>query len=104
MYKIAALGDRDSVLGFRALGLDTRFADTPDEASAILQELAKGDAAVIYITERLAAPLAAEIAKYKDSVVPAIIVIPGQEGSMGLGMESLRSAVERAVGANILET
>ena len=27
MYKIAVLGDRDSVLGFRALGLDVFFAD-----------------------------------------------------------------------------
>ena len=28
MYKIAVLGDRDSVLGFKALGLDTYFVET----------------------------------------------------------------------------
>ena len=27
MYKIAVIGDRESALGFKALGLDTVFAD-----------------------------------------------------------------------------
>ena len=31
MYKIAVVGDRDSVMGFRALGLDTYAVDTPEE-------------------------------------------------------------------------
>lgn len=33
MYKIAVLGDRDSVLGFRALGLDVFFADDAETAA-----------------------------------------------------------------------
>ena len=44
----------------------------------------------------------AEINKFKDSPTPAIIVIPGREGSIGYGQEALKSAVERAVGTNIL--
>ena len=32
MYKIAVLGDRNSVLGFKALGLDTFFVESADEA------------------------------------------------------------------------
>ena len=30
MYKIAVLGDRDSVMGFKALGLDVFPAETPE--------------------------------------------------------------------------
>lgn len=104
MYKIAVLGDRDSVLGFRALGLDTHFADTPEEAAPLLHQIARDNTAVIYITEQLAVGLGTDIARYKDKTVPAIIVIPGKQGSLGLGMNSLRAAVERAVGANILDT
>ncbi|MDR1692617.1 MAG: V-type ATP synthase subunit F [Oscillospiraceae bacterium] len=102
MDKIAVLGDRGSVLGFRAIGLDTRFAETPEEAAPILKKLASGEAAIIYITEQLAAGLAEEIASYKDRVLPAIIPIPGRQGSLGIGMSALKSAVERAVGADIL--
>ncbi|MDR0292602.1 MAG: V-type ATP synthase subunit F [Oscillospiraceae bacterium] len=102
MYKIAVLGDRDSVLGFRAIGLETHFAETPEEAAPVLHKLAGGEAAIIYITEQLASGLSGEIATYKEKTVPAIIPIPGRQGSMGMGMAALKSAVERAVGADIL--
>ncbi len=102
MYKIAVLGDRDSVMGFKALGLDVYPAETPEEARAILHRLAKEPYAVIYLTEQLALHLAHEIARYKDNLTPAIILIPGKEGSLGIGMKNVSRAVERAIGADIL--
>lgn len=102
MYKIAALGDRDSVLGFKALGLDVFPAGSADEAREILHRLAKENYAVIYMTEQLAAPLEADIARYKDELTPAVILVPGKEGSLGIGMANVKRAVERAVGADIL--
>ena len=101
MYKIAVLGDRDSVLGFKALGLDTYFVETTDEARHTLHQLAKEDYAIIYVTEQLAANLSADIARYKTEVTPAVILIPGKTGSLGLGARALQNAVERAVGADI---
>ena len=102
MYKIAVLGDKDSVLGFKALGLDVFPADDVDEALRILHTLAKENYAVIYLTEQYAARMEAEVARYKDALTPAIILIPGTEGSLGIGMANVKSAVERAVGADIL--
>ncbi len=101
MYKIAVLGDRDSVLGFKALGLDTHFVETAEEARTALHRLAKEDYAIIYITEQLAADIGADIDRYKWSVTPAVILIPGKTGSLGLGAHALQRAVERAVGADI---
>ena len=101
MYKIAVLGDRDSVLGFTALGLDTYFVETTDEARHTLHRLAKEEYAIIYVTEQLAANLSADIARYKTEVTPAVILIPGKTGSLGIGAQALQSAVERAVGADI---
>ncbi len=101
MYKIAVMGDRDSVLGFRALGLDVCMTEDTEQARKELHRLAGGGYAVIYMTEQLAQTLQPEIAKYKDAVTPAIILIPGRSGSLGLGEASLQSAVERAVGADI---
>lgn len=102
MYKVAVMGDRDSVLGFRALGLDVFPLEDPAEAKKTLHRLAHSDYAVIYITEQLSSLLSGEIARYKDNVTPAIILIPGKTGSLGLGVQALHSAVERAVGADIL--
>ena len=102
MYNIAVVGDRDSVLGFRALGLETCFADTPEQAVPALKALAAKETAVIYITEQLAQHMQSEINAYKDYPTPAVIVFPGKTGTLGMGMKALQSAVERAVGADIL--
>lgn len=101
MYKIAVIGERNSVLGFKALGLDVHFAATDEEARATLHRLVQEEYAVIYLTEELATPLHAEIQRYKDVAIPAIILIPGKSGSLGLAEAALQSAVERAVGADI---
>ena len=102
MYKIAVLGDKDSVLGFRALGLDAYPAADAEQARPILHRLAKEGYAIIYLTEQLAAGMNAELARYKDELTPAIILIPGKEGPLGIGMANIKTAVERAVGADIL--
>jgi V/A-type H+-transporting ATPase subunit F len=103
MYKIAVIGDRESVLGFKALGLETIFADNAALAREALHRLVAEDCAVIYITEQLAAHMSEEIAQYTESLRPAIILIPGKAGSLGIGMANVHKAVERAVGADILK-
>lgn len=101
-YSIAVLGDRDSVLGFQALGLTACPAETVEDAKATLHRLAKENYAVIYLTEQYAQFMAPELERYKDRLIPAIILIPGKEGSLGLGMANVKKSVERAVGADIL--
>ena len=104
MLKIAVIGGRETVMGFKALGLETCPVANTAEASQALRRLTResGDYAIIYIEENLALQLQNEIDKFKDSPTPAIILIPGREGSMGLGQSALKAAVERAVGTNIL--
>jgi V/A-type H+-transporting ATPase subunit F len=103
MYNIAVLGDRESVMGFKALGLDVHSAESVEEARKILHHLARdGKTAIIYLTEQYAVEMQEEIARYKDAVTPAIILIPGKAGSLGIGMQNITDSVERAVGADIL--
>lgn len=54
MYKIAAMGDRDSIYGFASLGLSVFPEDDPQSASHKLKKLAEEGYAVIFITEALA--------------------------------------------------
>lgn len=102
MYKIAVVGDRDSVLGFQALGLSVFPTETVEQARQTVNQLAKEDYAILYLTEQLGQQLMDLLARYQSQVTPAIILIPGKEGSLGIGMQNITSAVERAVGADIL--
>lgn len=102
MYKIGVIGDKDSVLGFMAVGFKVFAADDVSQAAKLLKQLANEDFAVIYITENLAFRMEDDIARYKDKPIPAVIVIPGKDGTTGYGMTNLKKSVERAVGADIL--
>jgi len=104
MLKIAVIGGADTVLGFKALGLECCEAANAEEARAALRKLTEveGQYAIIYMEEGLAAALPSEIDRFKENPVPAIIVIPGRDGSMGMGLSALNAAVEKAVGTNIL--
>ncbi len=103
MYKIGIIGERDSVLGFMALGFSVHEAEDVSTAERLLHSLAKsGEYAMIYIVENYAVQLEEEIAKYKDMPLPAITVIPGMSGTSGYGMANIKNAAQRAVGADIL--
>ena len=104
MLKIAVIGGRETVMGFKALGLETYPAADAAEAGQTLRHLTRDsdDYAIIYIEENLAAQLSHEIDKFKDRPTPAIILIPGREGSLGIGRDNIHRAIERAVGADIL--
>ena len=102
MYRIAVIGDPDSVLGFKALGLEVCPAEDVEQARQAIHRMAKENYAILYLTEQLAAQLQPEIARYQDALTPAIILIPGKSGSLGIGMANVKKSVERAVGADIL--
>lgn len=102
MYKIGVIGDRESILGFKAVGLDVFPIDDPEEAKKTLKRIAKEDFAIIYITEQVYQYMMDEVDEYTDSRLPAIIPIPGKDGTLGIGMTSVKKSVERAVGADIL--
>ena len=64
-------------------------------------QAAKNDGcAVIYIVPSIAQLIPEEIAKYSGETVPAVIPLP--EAGGGYGITQLKSAVERAVGADII--
>lgn len=101
MYKVAVLGDKDSVLAFRALGLDVFSPNSDDEARNIVDDLARRGYGVIYITERMAAGIPKTIQQYKSKPMPAIIYIPDSRGTLGIGMKDISANVEKAVGMDI---
>lgn len=102
MYKIAVMGDYDSIYGFATLGLSIVPVSTPEEAKDKLHQLASGKYGIIYITEAIAAEIAHEIEKYQEQITPSIILIPGVSGNTGAGIQGVKATVEQAVGSDIL--
>ena len=98
--KIGVMGDPDSVMGFAAVGLDV-FPVEPEDAGYKLHELAK-DYAVLFVTEGIAACASEAIDRYKTVPYPAVIIIPGNAGSTGLGLKHVRENVEKAIGIDML--
>ena len=99
--KIGVIGDRQSVQGFAALSIDVYPATSERNIKRLINTLAKDRYAIIFITEQAASLVPETIENYNTSPFPAIIPIPGNQGSMGVGQETIRRNVEKAIGTNI---
>ena len=64
--------------------------------------MAADDYAVIYITEKLAALVEEELERFSESILPAVILIPGVSGNTGRGIGDVKKSVEQAVGSDII--
>lgn len=102
MYRVAVIGDRDSIYGYAALGLDTYPVSEHAEAVRLLKTIAENDYAVVYITESLASEVAQELEAYQERLLPAVILIPGVSGNTGMGIANVKKSVEQAVGSDII--
>lgn len=105
MHKIGVIGDKDSILFFKAIGMDV-FPVVPDDVDdnrKLIDRLAREDYGIIFITEQIARTVNETIDHYKNHPLPGIILIPSNTGSLGIGLQRVRDNVERAVGMNILD-
>ena len=102
MYKIGVLGDRDSVYGFGALGLEVFPVEEPEAGAKLLRRLAEEGYAVLYVTEALCAQIPDELERLRERPLPAVVPMPGIYGNTGMGLQQVKRSVEQAVGSDIL--
>lgn len=101
MYRVGIIGDRESVLCFRAVGFRVEEATDQSTALVAFKKLVNKDYGVIFVTEQISLLISEQIDKYKDMPLPAVIILPNNQGSTGIGMENIMNSVKRAVGADI---
>jgi V/A-type H+-transporting ATPase subunit F len=103
MYKkVGVVGDKDSVLAFKALGIDVFPVVEPEEARKTIDKLARDNYAVIFVTEQVAKNIEETIQRYNKETLPAVILIPSNQGTLNIGMQRISDNVEKAIGVNIL--
>ncbi len=99
--KIAIVGDGDSVMVFKAAGVAAFAAQDEKAAKEILRTVAK-EYQIIFVTEELARPLGDWLKRFDEEPYPVVLPVPSGKGDGGLGDEILKSAMERALGVDIL--
>lgn len=102
MYKVAVIGDKNSIYGFASIGLEIVPCDEAADAVKKIRAMVEENYGVIFITEKLASQIESELDQYRELPLPAIILIPGIDGNTGLGMRNVSKSVEQAVGSDIL--
>ena len=102
MFKVAVIGDKDSVLAFKALGIEVFTVVGEDEARRTVDTIARKDYGVIFITEQIANLIPDTIERYDREIIPAVILIPSNQGTLNIGMNRIDRNVEKAIGSNIL--
>ncbi len=101
MYKIAVVGDKESILGFSAIGIDMYPAYEQDDIKKIIPKLIEENYAIIYITENVSIKSEKYLQKFQKNKIPAIITIPSNTGSTNYGEKRIKEMVQKAVGIEI---
>ena len=98
--KTAIIGDGESILVFKAVGVEPFAGKSALDAERVLSEIAKAYK-IIFITDDIAEQIDDKIKKYTDKSYPIIVSVPSKAGSNGYGDKKLIDAMEKALGINI---
>lgn len=94
--KMAIVGSGESITVFRAAGVAAFHAEDEKRARDVIRRAAQ-EYAIIFVTEEIYRPLADFLKRFDESPYPVILPI----GKEGFGEEFIKSAMERALGADI---
>ena len=100
--KIAVIGDHDSIIGYKTLGMEVFAVNEAQGAAAVLNNISQEGYVIIYITEQFACQIEETIALYRPQKLPSVVPIPSISSKTGMGMRQVRESVKKAVGADIL--
>ncbi len=99
--KTAIIGSGESVLAFRAGGVEAFPVQDERQAREILRRLAKSYR-VIFLTDELAAPLKDLIDRMNEQPYPIVLTIPSANGESNFAVSKMKEEMERALGVDIL--
>jgi len=102
MYKIALMGNRETIIGFKLLGVSIFPINKNEESVEILNKLVKEKYAVIFVTEEIGCQIIEEIEILQKTSFTSITIIPSKSEKKYLGLKILRNNIEKAIGTDIL--
>jgi vacuolar-type H+-ATPase subunit F/Vma7 len=109
-YKVAIIGPESVISGFKMLGVVAYNAQDSEEMMRAYEQIQEKTsdqnsdekyAVVIVIEELLKHISDDDYARMTREPLPAMIALPGIEGSQGLGSQRLKKLTEKAIGSDI---
>lgn len=103
MSKVVAVGERDLIIGFKAVGVELAPVKSSSEVDAVLKKLSQ-DASVglILITETIAEGCLDVISSFRDESPVVVLIVPSHLPSKHISMLEMKRDVEKAVGIDML--
>ncbi|MDD5383156.1 MAG: V-type ATP synthase subunit F [Candidatus Margulisbacteria bacterium] len=103
MYKIKFIAPKYLISPLAILGIKTFPADSESEArSALEQATGNAEPALVFISERLAADLQPEIERLNARPGINIIMMPDNQGSIGLAARQIDNLIRNSIGAEVI--
>ena len=99
--KTAIIGNGESVLAFKAGGVDAFSVDSPQAAKETLRKLAKRYS-VIFITDDLAEGVTDLISRFNEQPYPIVVPVPSEKGAGDFAINRMKEQMEMALGVDIL--
>lgn len=99
--RIAVIGERELIIGYRLLGIDDTFIVSKDDANKTLQELFSSGKFGLIIASEFVRNLLPSILKTKieASIEPLVLFMPSLQGN--IQEESISVLAKRVLGVNI---
>lgn len=101
MPSAAIIGDKESLAGFTALGVDGYPAHTRAETETALEKAQRAGCALILLTEAAALHVRARIEALRQKEGPPVLILPGETGNTGQAEREIEAAIRQAAGAGL---
>ena len=102
--RLAVVGDRELVIGYRLIGIDYTFIVSPEEdASKKIQELySSGEFGLIIASNSMRTKLSSKfLAEIEESIEPLVLFMPSQQEVSDEDQESIAALAKRVLGISI---
>ncbi|MEX0641037.1 MAG: V-type ATP synthase subunit F [Nitrosopumilaceae archaeon] len=101
--RMAIVGDRELVIGYRLIGIDDTFIVDDEDASKKIQKLYSSDEyGLIIASDSVRAKLTSKfLSEIEESIEPLVLFMPSQKETTEEDEESIAALAKRVLGINI---
>ena len=102
--RLAVVGDRELVIGYRLIGIDDTFiVSNEEDASKKIQELySSGEFGLIIASNSMRAKLSSKfLSEIEESIEPLVLFMPSQQEATEEDEESIAALAKRVLGISI---
>jgi len=101
--RLAIIGDRELVIGYRLIGIDDTFITSDEDAGKKIQDLySSGEFGLIIASDSVRSQLSSKfLSEVEGSIEPLVLFMPSQKETTAEDEESIAALAKRVLGINI---